>query len=306
MYHPRCLKELFGSDQVSLELAETRAVLVRAMPDRTQGFSISGVQIKAQLKVDANQLKLVDHDGTLILKPSPEELANVAENEHLTMTLMRQVGFDVPMCGLVRLSDGHLVFVIRRYDRIPNGGKLHQEDAMQAMGIKNDDSASKYESSTYSEVLAFTAKHYGTAVAARLLDRLVFSYLVGNDDHHLKNISFIDGRPATLAPAYDVLSSNLYNKGEGVMALRFFPDQEPTYFASRGNGYYSGGDFVELAESAGISAQAAITRINRLTNQVGRIAQSLISDSYMPDAMKGDYSRLINQRLTFVRNLKND
>lgn len=305
-YHTKCLKALFGSTQVSVALAETRADLVQEMPVKTQGFSISGVQIKAQLKVENNQLKLVDHDGSLILKPSPEEFANVAENEHLTLTLMRRVGFEVPDCGLIRLSDGHLVFVIRRYDRSPEGEKLHQEDAMQALGIANDDSASKYESASYAQVLAFTKDQCGTAVAARLFDRLVFSYLVGNDDHHLKNISFVHRKPVTLAPAYDVLASRLYNQSGRVMALPFFLDREPAYFASMGNGHYSGGDFMELAEEAGIGARIAETRISRLAKKVSDVAPQLIEDSYMPAEMKATYQELVDQRLRFVNTLQNE
>lgn len=305
-YHAKCLKALFGSNQISVALAETRAELVREMPAKTQGFSISGVQIKAQLKVEDNQLRLVDHDGSLILKPSPEEFANVAENEHLTLTLMRRVGFDVPECGLIRLSDGHLVFVIRRYDRSPDGEKLHQEDAMQALGIANNDSASKYDSASYAQVLAFTKDQCGTAVAARLFDRLVFSYLVGNDDHHLKNISFVLGKPVTLAPAYDVLASNIYNRAGRIMALPFFHDREPTYFASMGNGHYSGGDFLELAEAAGIGARIAEARIARLTKKVSEIAPDLIMESFMPDDMKATYQELVDQRLRFAGILQNE
>ncbi|WP_165857221.1 HipA domain-containing protein [Marinobacter sp. JSM 1782161] len=270
------------------------------MPRKTQGFSISGVQIKAQLKVCDGRLALVDHDGELILKPSPEAFEYVAENEHLTMTLMRQVGFDVPPCGLITLQDGHRVFVIRRYDRT-SGGKRHQEDAMQALGIHNATSGSKYDSASYADVLALTKARCGSAVAARLLDRLVFSYLVGNDDHHLKNISFILERPVTLAPAYDTLASSLYNQGGQVMALRFFPDREPAYFAEMGNGHYSGSDFVELAKSAGLAEKAAKSRIERLALQTEKRAPDLIRSSYLPDEMKGRYQTLVSERLGFIR-----
>lgn len=88
--------------------------------------------MKAQLAIRENQLKLVDSDGLFIMKPSPEEYPHVAENEHATLLLMGKAGFNVPPCGLVRLNDGHLVFVIRRYDRNPDGQRIHQEDAMQA------------------------------------------------------------------------------------------------------------------------------------------------------------------------------
>ena len=301
-YHPSCLNELFGSPGVQLDLAETRAELIQEMPTKTQGFSISGVQIKAQLAVEDDKLKLVDSGGQLILKPSPEEYPYVAENEHLTLTLMRRLGFAVPPCGLLRLSDDHLVFVIRRYDRDNDGGdKLHQEDAMQALGIHNEASSLKYEAASYSDVLTLTQERCGLAVAARLFDRLVFSYLVGNDDHHLKNISFLLGRPIELAPAYDVLAASLYNQGGSVMALKFFSGRQPRYYAEMGNGHYSGGDFVELAESAGLSGKAARKRIDRLASKLEGEAPALIEASYMPSDMKQEYQQLLSQRLAFIR-----
>ncbi|ROU01477.1 type II toxin-antitoxin system HipA family toxin [Marinobacter sp. R17] len=269
------------------------------MPRMTQGFSISGVQIKAQLKVVNEKLELVDHDGDLILKPSPESFEYVAENEHLTLTLMRQVGFEVPPCGLITLQDSHRVFVIRRYDRTADG-KRHQEDAMQALGIRNDASDSKYDAASYSEVLTLTQERCGTAVAARLLDRLAFSYLVGNDDHHLKNISFVLGQPIVLAPAYDVLAASLYNQGCRAMALKFFPDREPTYHAEMGNGHYSGSDFVELASSASLGEKAAASRIRRLAGRVEKAAPDLIRSSYLPDEMKARYQALVSERLLFI------
>ncbi|WP_421842241.1 hypothetical protein [Marinobacter algicola] len=66
------------------------------MPKKTHGFSISGVQMKAQLKIEKGELTLVDHGGQFIMKPSPEEYPNGAENEHATLILMGKVSFPVP------------------------------------------------------------------------------------------------------------------------------------------------------------------------------------------------------------------
>jgi serine/threonine-protein kinase HipA len=101
--------------------------------------------MKAQMAVQDGRLQLIDSGGEFIVKPSPEEYPFVAENEHATLTLMSKVGFPVPPCGLIKLKDGHLVFAIRRYDRdLDEGSKLHQEDAMQALGVSNVDPSYKY------------------------------------------------------------------------------------------------------------------------------------------------------------------
>lgn len=302
-YHSKCLKVLFGTDKVDVTLSESRRDLVMEMPRQTHGFSISGVQMKCQLAIENGKLELVDNGGQFIMKPSPEEYPNVAENEHATLKLMDRIGFEVPPCGLIRLADGHLVFVIRRYDRsFLDGTKYHQEDAMQALGIANSDSGLKYTAASYEEVLALVKKHGGDAVAASLFDRLAFSYLVGNDDHHLKNISFLHEPTFRLAPCYDVLGSALYSsKADNPMALAMLKGgDEPGYYAEMGNGFYSGSDFVEMGARAGLRARALISRLDRLVKNLGLHASEVIQSSFMPDVSKPKYEELVKQRIKFM------
>jgi len=305
-YHGGCLDRMFGSRKLNLELAESRSDLVRAMPRQTHGFSISGVQMKAQMAVQSGRLQLVDNGGQFIVKPSPEEYPFVAENEHATLTLMSKVGFPVPHCGLIKLKDGHLVFAIRRYDRdLEEGGKLHQEDAMQALGISNSDSSNKYTAASYQTVLEMVNTNAGAAVAMELLERLVFSYLVGNDDHHLKNISFLHEPLFKLTPGYDVLASSLYSsRADSPMALKMLSDGEPEYYGTMGNGYYSGSDFVELGTKAGLREATARKRVAGVANRVEKFAPDILEASFMPDDMKARYQDLVVDRLRFVRELK--
>lgn len=303
-YHGKCLKELFGSDKMVVTLAESRQDLVIEMPKQTHGFSISGVQMKCQLAVDGGKLQLVDSGGQFIMKPSPEEYPNVAENEHATLKLMAHVGFEVPPCGLLQLNDGHLVFVIRRYDRnFEDGTKYHQEDAMQALGISNSDSGQKYTAASYEEVLNLAKKQGGDVVAASLFDRLAFSYLVGNDDHHLKNISFLYEPAFKLAPGYDVLASSLYGSiADNPMALAMLKDgKQPKYYREMANGYYSGSDFIEMGARAGLRSKALTGRLNRLIKSVDQHAPGFIQSSFMPEDAKNKYKKLVEQRVNFIK-----
>lgn len=305
-YHGSCLDQMFGSRKLDLELAESRTDLVRAMPRRTQGFSISGVQMKAQMAVQDGRLQLIDSGGEFIVKPSPEEYPFVAENEHATLTLMSKVGFPVPPCGLIKLKDGHLVFAIRRYDRdLDEGSKLHQEDAMQALGVSNVDPSYKYTAASYQTVLEMVNSNAGAAVAMELLERLVFSYLVGNDDHHLKNISFLHEPLFRLTPAYDVLASSLYgSKADSPLALKMLTAGEPSYYGTMGNGYYSGSDFVELGTKAGLREATVRKRVAGVANRVEKFAPDIVEASFMPDNMKARYHDLVVDRLRFIRELE--
>lgn len=297
---------MFGSRKISLALAESRKDLVTAMPRKTHGFSISGVQMKAQMAIEEGGLKLVDSGGQFIMKPSPEEYPHVAENEHATLVLMSRVGFPVPPCGLIELKDGHLFFVIRRYDRdFEHGTRLHQEDAMQALGVSNADSSHKYTAASYQTVIELVMENAGAAVAMELLERLVFSYLVGNDDHHLKNISFLHDAVLKLAPCYDVLASSLYSSmAVNPMALNMLKEDEPSYYRTMGNGYYSGSDFVELGAKSGLIEKTVRKRVSNLAARVKKAAPSIIEASFMPEEMKTRYQALISDRLRFITQLE--
>lgn len=301
-YHAKCLEHMFGDRRPRLDLAESRGDLVTSMPRKTEGFSISGVQMKAQVELADRELRLVDNGGQFIMKPSPEEYPHVAENEHATLTLMARLGFPVPPCGLIELKDKHLVFLIRRYDReFSTGEKRHQEDAMQALGISNADSSQKYIAASYQEVIELIIDRAGMAVGIELLERIAFSYLVGNDDHHLKNISFVHDGLVKLAPCYDVLASSLYtnNAAESPMALRMLRQGEPEAYAQMGTGFYYGADFLELGTKAGLRARAVTSRLMALGRRVSDIAPEVIQASFMPEEMKSLYQALVDQRLKF-------
>jgi serine/threonine-protein kinase HipA len=123
-------------------------------------------------------------------------------------------------------KDGEILFATERYDRIfdPEGSaidglirplRLHQEDFAQALGIS---SAGKYESP--GEEYLKAAFHLLASCSSdpirdqlRLWDLVIFDYLVGNTDNHLKNISLLYDKNLAgihLAPAYDIVSTAVY------------------------------------------------------------------------------------------------
>jgi len=60
---------------------------------------------------------------------------------------------------------------------------------------------------------------------------------VGNDDHHLKNISFLYDPVFKLTPCYDVLASSLCSSAmDSPMALPMLTNGEPENYRTMGNG----------------------------------------------------------------------
>ncbi|WP_336368296.1 type II toxin-antitoxin system HipA family toxin [Marinobacter sp. C2H3] len=300
-HHSSCLETLFGSSTINIELAVDRRTFVESLPAFTSGYSISGVQMKCHLTINDRGLKLADAGGTYILKPSPERYPFAAENEHASMVLMRNLGFDVPPCSLLSLGDGHKVFVVQRFDRTPDGEKIHQEDAMQALGVSNFRPENKYTAASYQTVLQLSIKYGGQSCGHELIRRLAFSYLIGNDDHHLKNIAFLK-EPFRLAPVYDVLASSLFSTSplSPTMALRFLAHGEPDYFQHMGNGFYSGGDFIQLAEATGLDAPVVRKTIDNLVERLKTEASKTLHASFMPQEMTFRYLELVRQRCQFL------
>ncbi len=177
---------------------------------------------------------------------------------------------------------------------------------MQALGITNSDSSQKYTAASYQKVIELIVEHAGAAVAAELLERIAFSYLVGNDDHHLKNISFLFDPVFKLTPCYDVLASALYGASsiESPLALPMLNEGEPKYNRTMGNGFYAGSDFLELGTKAGLPEKAIKKRLHALTNRLRKEASGTINASYMPEDMKVGYLDLVTQRLSFMDVMK--
>ena len=184
------------------QLAEVR--------QRSDKMSIQGVQPKlsAVLKLKDSSFALVDRGGRFILKPNPLAYEEVPANEALTMRMAAEVGIEVPMHGLLRAEDASWVYFVKRYDRVGRTGKVHVEDFAQLSGATRE---TKYDSSL--ERVVQLVEQFCTFPAIekpKLAKRLLFCFLTGNEDMHLKNFSiWLQDGVVSLSPAYDLLNSTL-------------------------------------------------------------------------------------------------
>jgi serine/threonine-protein kinase HipA len=144
----------------------------------------------------------------------------VPENEFAMMELARRVGISVPETALIpidRISGlpsginaiGKHAYVIKRFDRAANGERVHMEDFAQVFGVYPE---RKYDRASYRNIAEVIWTEMGEVGVVEFLRRLVFNFLIGNADMHLKNWSLIypDRRSAALAPAYDFVSTIAY------------------------------------------------------------------------------------------------
>ena len=177
--------------------------------NRAGKMSIQGLQLKlsAVLRITEGRFEIVDRRGRFILKPQSVDYAELPENEDLTMRLAAAVGIEVPLHGLLRSLDGSFTYFIKRFDR-DGRDRLPLEDFAQLSGESRD---TKYDSSM--EKVAGVIQQFCTFPAIeriKLFERTLFSFLIGNEDMHLKNFSLITrNQKKELAPAYDFLNTTI-------------------------------------------------------------------------------------------------
>jgi serine/threonine-protein kinase HipA len=184
-------------------------------------FSLAGMQWKLSVREQDRKLTLPlrGETGGMIAKfPSPtyKDLPRV---ELATMTWAKLSGIDVPPIRLAQASDianlpegipigDGTIYLIERFDRRPDGARVHIEDFGQVLDRPADDHI--YEA-RYEHIAAFLAYLPPEDLRA-FCERLVFCVLCGNTDAHVKNWSLIypDGRHPRLSPAYDLVAAILY------------------------------------------------------------------------------------------------
>jgi serine/threonine-protein kinase HipA len=182
---------------------------------RASKMSIQGVQPKlsAVLNIKQGRFDIVDKNGRFIMKPQHHIFPELPQNEDLTMRMASIAGIEVPLHGMVYSRDHSLTYFIRRFDRKGQKDKIAVEDFAQLAGLSRD---TKYNYTMEKLVKLIDGFCTFPAVEkAKLFKRVVFSFLVGNEDMHLKNYSVITRNGKTeLSPAYDLLNSSIVLKGD--------------------------------------------------------------------------------------------
>ena len=185
-------------------------------------MSLAGAQTKLAVSIDDSGRVCIPMNGspsTHILKPDAPQLLGGVQNEAFCLTLAKRVGMPTPEITTGRAGE-RAFLLARRYDRTNVGGRwrrLHQEDYCQALGKPP---SAKYETNqtgipgpTLGDMFEVTREHMPPTDTVRLLDMAVFTVLVCNTDAHAKNYSIlIRGSGASLAPIYDVMCGDVWEK----------------------------------------------------------------------------------------------
>jgi len=291
-FHTACSRKIFGtpnppelpySEDQMLQLAE------RVVKSQT---TVTGVQPKLSLhleklakKDEPQRFTIVGLWGGYILKPPTKQYKFLPELEDLTMHLAEISGIDVVPHSLIRLSSGKLSYITRRMDRI-NENKIHMEDMCQ---LTEKLTEQKYNGSH--EQIGKAIIKYSTNPGLDIInyfEQVLFSFLTGNADMHLKNFSLYD-RPElgyVLSPAYDLVASSLIVEGD---------EEEVALTLNGKKKKIRKRDFIEAINRFNVDNKAIENMFNKFKSTFNKW-HDFIDISFIPDEMKVNYHDLIINR----------
>ena len=289
-FHPQCAKKFFGLQEAPLldyrheELDKLAEQVIRSQT------SLTGVQPKLSLNLNKHEgtsrLTIVGLWGDYIFKPQTEDYIQLPENEDLTMHLAEAAKISVVPHSLIRMADGELGYITKRIDRTKNGEKVDMEDMCQ---LTLHPTEYKYKGSH--EQIAKAIMHYcdmPKLELANYMQLLLFCFVTGNNDMHLKNFSIY--RPKNiyqLAPAYDLLNIAIANP---------IDKEELALTLSGRKSKLQLKDFLKAGEAMGLEEKVIMHLIGNMQKALPKW-KMLIQSSFLTEEMKVKYEQLVTSRL---------
>lgn len=244
-------------------------------------LSLTGASGKAGLYYDSNHQRWYLPKGsaasTHIVKQSHVRLNRIVLNEQICMRTADKIGIDVPDSFIINLGEGKdqdILYATKRYDRDLNSGlfvgelqcpcRLHQEDFSQALGIPASEKYETKRDSYLKRMFKLLNDYSSNPVEERikLWKRIVFNFLIGNTDCHIKNFSLLyskDLKAIHLAPAYDIVCTRMYG-------------------ISNEMSFYIGGEldirkmnrniFIDAAKEVGLGEKMAMRYFDDMSNHI--------------------------------------
>ena len=289
-FHKGCCKKFFGipeAPELPYSLDELDTLAAQVIQSQT---TLTGVQAKLSLHLDrhdgSKRLTIVGLWGDYIFKPQTQSYKTLPENEDLTMHLAEIAKIKVVPHTLIRLKDGTLGYLTKRIDRSADGDKIPMEDMCQ---LTERQTEYKYKSS-YEQIAKVIAK-YSYAPLLDLTDlyeQVLFSWLVGNNDMHLKNFSLYAPKGKWgLTPAYDLLNVPLVNPND---------DEELALTLNARKKRIKKADFVKAMETSGIAPKVFENMVSKYHKLLPKFNE-VIDISFRDDEDKGMYKQSIAARL---------
>ena len=297
-FHPKCSKKIFGTATAPVLNYSLSEMEILAKEVIETSISVPGVQPKLSLNFTKEKLEdgtkgrltvLEALGGNYILKPQNMAFPQMPENEHLTMRLAELVRIQTVVSSLIRLKSGELSYITKRIDRTASNGKIHMLDMFQIT-----EASDKYKSSMEKVGKAVNEYSSNTLLdVLRLYEVVIFSYITGNNDMHLKNFSMIlQGENWVFSPAYDLLNVQLHLPEDKEEAALTIGGKKSRLTKT---------DFINLGLKFGLSDKQIANIFNRFIKAEKKM-MALIDISFLKEENKMIYKDLLNYRFQLFKN----
>jgi serine/threonine-protein kinase HipA len=307
-YSRTCLKRIFNGSKVNHVLPYASLHSNQNSEDSFEEnairMSISGVQEKFSIIQLNNKIRLTKggEQGTHILKPIPSGSKNADQmpaNEHLTMQIAQQVfGIETAENALIFFGNDDPAYITKRFDLVPGGLKLAQEDFASLAGKSPQTHGTDYKYlGSYWDLFELMRENLPSykVESLKLFKLLVFNYLFSNGDAHLKNFSIIETPQGDfkLSPAYDLLNSRIHIEDKD------FALDEGLIQARMGQGNIVK-QFRLLADHAGIPEKQTNAIMALMVSKTEQVT-NLIDASFLNDRIKRSYLQWYQLKLKKLR-----
>jgi serine/threonine-protein kinase HipA len=290
-YHPKCCRRFFGDTKPPILPYTLSELHELAKHNVERSIAVTGVQPKLSLafekkiKNEVGRLTIVGLWGDYILKPPNNEYPELVENEHLTMSLAQLFGIETVPFSFIRLRSGELSYITRRVDR-SKAGKLPMEDFCQ---LSEKLTEYKYRGSV-EQAAKIISKYSSNPGLDRtnFLEVVLFSFLTGNADMHLKNYSLLTDKnnEVRLAPAYDLVATRLALPDDNEENALTINGKKTRLKLS---------DFLEFAQNTGINHTVFDKMLKRFQRKL-HLAEAVIGQSFLSANKQIEYSKMLHER----------
>jgi serine/threonine-protein kinase HipA len=292
-YHGRCCKKFFGTNTLPELQLDKKMVAELATRTVNKRIAVTGVQPKLSVdlekEIGSERLTIVGLWGQYILKPQHDEFKFMPEAEDLTMHLADLFKIKTCQHALIPTSEGKFAYIVKRFDR-DKGKKIHIEDFCQISGFLTEQ---KYKGS-YEKAGKLVAQYCTNSGLDTLnfFELVLFCYLTGNNDMHLKNFSMIHHFDHTIAlsPAYDLLNVNLvFPNDTDELALTLNGRKRRIVKE----------DFNVFAASLNLQEKAVFNIYAKFINAREKV-EDVIQSSFLPDDWKEKYLEIWNSKIRIL------
>lgn len=260
---------------------------IKLAAENRNKISIAGVQPKLSLKLSVvdEEFVITEKRGNFILKPPQKLYEDLPANEDVTMRLAAIAEIEVPLHGLIYNIDSSLSYLIKRFDR-EGIKRIAQEDFSQLESLTRD---TKYEGSM--EKIAKTIEEFSTfpeLEKIKLFRLVIFNFLTGNEDAHVKNFSLITrDDKVELSPAYDLVNTTIIITAKEEIALPL--RGKKSNLKKDDLLVYYGKEYLKLSE------KVIEKEIARFENCLGEWID-LLNISFLSEKMRAKYIELLKSR----------